>query len=165
MWLLMLGLKLIGASWSGPVVNAKCLNCLTRVKSQGTALKRINGYSIVLQKQISEMLDDMRDMGSEFQNGYSIWLVSLTRLSYFKAVWKISQPFSQLLDLKRYDARHMSAEWPESWGPGIRLVRLPLDMQAPGEPAGRFKNAYELLNLRALKISMLYKNHIFQYMG
>ena len=32
-------------------------------------------------------------------------------------------------------------------------------------PGGRFKNAYELLNLRALKISMLYKNHIFQCMG
>ena len=30
---------------------------------------------------------------------------------------------------------------------------------------GRFKNAYELLNLRALKISMLYKNHIFLCMG
>ena len=30
---------------------------------------------------------------------------------------------------------------------------------------GRFKNAYELLNLRALKISMLYKNRIFQCMG
>ena len=30
---------------------------------------------------------------------------------------------------------------------------------------GRFKNAYELLNLRSLKISMLYKNHIFQCMG
>ena len=30
---------------------------------------------------------------------------------------------------------------------------------------GRFKNAYELLNLRALKISMLYKSHIFQCMG
>ena len=30
---------------------------------------------------------------------------------------------------------------------------------------GRFKNAYELLNLRALTISMLYKNHIFQCMG
>ena len=29
----------------------------------------------------------------------------------------------------------------------------------------RFKNAYELLNLRAIKISMLYKNHIFQCMG
>ena len=28
-----------------------------------------------------------------------------------------------------------------------------------------FKNMYELLNLRALKISMLYKNHIFQCMG
>ena len=30
---------------------------------------------------------------------------------------------------------------------------------------GGIKNAYELLNLRALKISMLYKNHIFQCMG
>ena len=30
---------------------------------------------------------------------------------------------------------------------------------------GRFKNAYELLNLRPLKISMLHKNHIFQCMG
>ena len=30
---------------------------------------------------------------------------------------------------------------------------------------GRLKNAYELLNLTALKISMLYKNHIFQCMG
>ena len=32
-------------------------------------------------------------------------------------------------------------------------------------PGGCFKNAYELLNLRALKISMLYTNHIFQCMG
>ena len=30
---------------------------------------------------------------------------------------------------------------------------------------GRFKNAYELLNLRALKIPMLYKNCIFQCMS
>ena len=30
---------------------------------------------------------------------------------------------------------------------------------------GRFNNAYELLHLRALKISMLYKTHIFQCMG
>ena len=30
---------------------------------------------------------------------------------------------------------------------------------------GPFKNAYELLNLRALKISMLYKKHIFQCLG
>ena len=30
---------------------------------------------------------------------------------------------------------------------------------------GRFKNTYELLNLRALKTSMLYKSHIFQCMG
>ena len=31
--------------------------------------------------------------------------------------------------------------------------------------AGHFKNVYELLNLRALKMSMLKKNHIFQCMG
>ena len=30
---------------------------------------------------------------------------------------------------------------------------------------GLSKNAYEFLNLRALKISMLYENHIFQCMG
>ena len=30
---------------------------------------------------------------------------------------------------------------------------------------GRFKNAYELLNLRARKMSVLYKKHIFQCMG
>ena len=30
---------------------------------------------------------------------------------------------------------------------------------------GRIKNEHELLNLRALKISMFYKNHIFQCMG
>ena len=32
-------------------------------------------------------------------------------------------------------------------------------------PGGRFKNTNELLNLTALKISMLYKNHIFQCMS
>ena len=33
------------------------------------------------------------------------------------------------------------------------------------ETGGRFKNTYELLNLRALKISILHKNYIFQCMG
>ena len=37
-----------------------------------------------------------------------------------------------------------------------------LTYTSPGE---RFKNTYELLNLRALKISKLHKNHIFQCMG
>ena len=32
-------------------------------------------------------------------------------------------------------------------------------------PGGHFKNTYELLNLRSLKISMLYKDHIFQCMS
>ena len=38
-------------------------------------------------------------------------------------------------------------------------------MEGPVMQGGRFKNAYELLNLRALKISKLHKNHIFQSMG
>ena len=33
------------------------------------------------------------------------------------------------------------------------------------ELGGRFKNAYELLTLRALKISMFHKRFIFQCMG
>ena len=33
------------------------------------------------------------------------------------------------------------------------------------DPGGRFKNAYELLNLRALKISTLYKNGMFRCTG
>ena len=32
-------------------------------------------------------------------------------------------------------------------------------------PRGRFTNSYEILNLRVLNISMLYKNQIFQRMG
>ena len=43
------------------------------------------------------------------------------------------------------------------------LVILCLQPYVP--PGGRFKNTYELLNLRALKISKLHKNHIFQCMG
>ena len=46
-------------------------------------------------------------------------------------------------------------------------VDLGLTLNSPRHPypGGRFKNAYELLNLRALKILMLYKNHIFQCMN
>ena len=39
------------------------------------------------------------------------------------------------------------------------------DYYCTSSPGGRFKNTYELLNLRALKISKLHKNHIFQCMG
>ena len=42
------------------------------------------------------------------------------------------------------------------------MVTLSLRNVSAGE---RFKNAQELLNLRALKISMLYKIHIFQCMS
>ena len=44
------------------------------------------------------------------------------------------------------------------------LMAIPLFILS-ASPGGRFKNTYELLNLRALKISKLHKNHIFQCMG
>ena len=47
------------------------------------------------------------------------------------------------------------------------MVLVPNNTTEPQQtmaPGGRFKNTYELLNLRALKTSMLYKNHIFQCM-
>ena len=48
------------------------------------------------------------------------------------------------------------------WMPKTKLCLSCTDNTARG---GHFKNEYELLNLRALKISTLYKNHIFQCMG
>ena len=47
----------------------------------------------------------------------------------------------------------------------LSMLALTLIHVSRGDPGGRFKNVYELLNLRALKISVLYKNHIFQCMG
>ena len=58
-------------------------------------------------------------------------------------------------------------QWVNSWvTPGINeQIDSADDMRATAVlTGGRFKNTYELLNLRALKISMLYKNHIFQCM-
>ena len=45
----------------------------------------------------------------------------------------------------------------------LHLITHPLT--ASLRSGGCFKNAYELLNLRALKISVLYENPIFQCMG
>ena len=52
----------------------------------------------------------------------------------------------------------LSAKW-QPFCPGGNELSLPVTS------GGRFKNTYELLNLRALKISKLHKNHIFQCMG
>ena len=49
--------------------------------------------------------------------------------------------------------------------PGQNVRHFADDILLYRGPGGRFKKAHELLNLRALKISMLYKNHIFQCMG
>ena len=53
-----------------------------------------------------------------------------------------------------------------------KMAAILLQSQAEGNEEqyhygarGAFQRAYELLNLRALKISMLYKNHIFQCTG
>ena len=50
--------------------------------------------------------------------------------------------------------------WGESIGGDMKTV----DSRHKG-PGGRFKNTYELLNLRALKFSYVKKIHIFQCMG
>ena len=59
-------------------------------------------------------------------------------------------------------------------GRSLLAVKLPLstgilpvsrDTDISESSGGRFKNTYELLNLRALKISKLHKNHILQCMG
>ena len=58
--------------------------------------------------------------------------------------------------------------WPRfPWQPGPWLCgRSWLWEETTNWPAGgRFKNAHELLNVRALKISMFYKNHTFLCMG
>ena len=47
----------------------------------------------------------------------------------------------------------------------LQVLLRPYVLWWPSKFRGRFRNAYELLNLRALKSSMLYKNHIFQCMG
>ena len=51
---------------------------------------------------------------------------------------------------------HICVTWPQ-WKPGDKLMHE--------WTGGRFKNTYELLNLRALKYSRVNKIHIFQCMG
>ena len=54
------------------------------------------------------------------------------------------------------------------WFPGLSCHQTISSHDAcdhKGQPGGRFKNTYELLSLRALKISHLYKNHNFQCKG
>ena len=46
-----------------------------------------------------------------------------------------------------------------------KLSKYDSAYQADIGPGGRFKNTYELLNLRALKFSPVNKIHIFQCMG
>ena len=70
---------------------------------------------------------------------------------------------SLLLSLKRPTVWHS-----DNWNKIIisnRMVSYVCYMYDHVGPGGRFKNTYELLNLRPLKISKLQKNHIFHCMG
>ena len=57
----------------------------------------------------------------------------------------------------------MKSLWDHIWIPLNILLHVFIILMI--RSGGRLKNVYELLNLRALKISMLYKNHIFQCVG
>ena len=56
-------------------------------------------------------------------------------------------------------------EWIGSSIPHLIMNVITYPHWDKGPQGGRFKNTYELLNVRALKISKLHKNHIFQCMG
>ena len=79
----------------------------------------------------------------------------------------VTRSFDVFFDL-RLNKRSSKQPW-EWW---LQMLLRPLwrycnelERHCHEAPGGRFKNAYELLNLRALKISMLYKNRIFQCMS
>ena len=69
---------------------------------------------------------------------------------------------------KWYDSLTL-AQWCQMetwiWIKLARVMSCCLVVAFKSLPGGRFKNAYELLTLRALKISMFHKRFIFQCMG
>ena len=82
-------------------------------------------------------------------------------------IWPLGTNFSEIsieihaFSFKKMHLKMSSGKWRPfvsasiCWYSGITFLW----------PGGRFKNAYELLNLRALKILMLFISHIFQCMG
>ena len=82
------------------------------------------------------------------ENQFSYYCVYKYNLNQIRSI-----SFTEV-DFKMWNGRTSSASHPCCTG-GQPCKKL---------TGGRFKNAYELLNLRALKISMLYKNHISQCM-
>ena len=68
---------------------------------------------------------------------------------------ELTQPYMQWLGTEL-----VTSHYPNQWWP-LRICCYTVSLS----PGGRFKNTYELLNPRALKISKLHKNHIFQCMG
>ena len=78
-------------------------------------------------------------------------------------IWKICKTEKITLKIFRISELNiLTMGCKDMWKADENSTRLTLPAQRPGR---HFKNTYELLNLRALKISMSYKNHIFQCMG
>ena len=88
-------------------------------------------------------------------------------LQSFSLKFSSQVPFVQYTNFERsfWRARETLVKQPPGF-PGIVLLTFRQGWTTHYTwPGGRFKNIYELLNARALKISMLYKNRIFQCMG
>ena len=74
--------------------------------------------------------------------------------------WEYIQRFETSIQIQRFSLEKMVLSVSSANG-------LPycLSLNKTAIPGGRFKNTYELLNLRALKFSYVNKIHIFQCMG
>ena len=97
------------------------------------------------------------------------WLIGI-RFSKFQDFSMTFYAFSKFHDFYRFSFSRFSRPCGNPVGgdttyAGDHSPVIVLHIRWCWGPGGRFKNAYELLNLRALKISMLYKNHIFQCMS
>ena len=106
--------------------------------------------------------------GSNFKNAIfqqSLSIKLMTTLCEIALRWMAQNTFddnSTLVQVMAWcchaPSHYLNHCWPRSMSSMVSLLLF-------WRPGGRFKNTYELLNPRALKISMLYKNRIFQCMG
>ena len=101
-----------------------------------TFMMRISSWNLV---HVAKAWAHMQSFSLKFTQ--EVWFLQYTNI--LLSLWNVSETPSDL----HMSFRDFTTEW---------------HGRAPG---GRFKNTYELLNLRALKISKLHKNHIFQCVG
>ena len=103
-----------------------------------------------------------------FVRGIHRWPVNSTHKG---PVTRKMFPFDDVIMTSPWNQRHicnliyhmLTHKQLDDWD--IRTQHCGYKSPGANAPGGRFKNTYELLNLRALKISKLHKNYIFQCMG